>query len=76
MDRPVPHPRRSWLVTTTTIAGVLASLVTLVTMTATMMLVTSPALAAEVAGSGSLLPLARALALAAGRTIVGWLRYL
>jgi hypothetical protein len=76
MDRPVSHPRRSWLIVTTTATGVLASVVTLLTVAATAMLVSNPAVAAEVTGTGSLLPLARALAQAAGRTIVAWLRYL
>jgi hypothetical protein len=61
-------------VVTTTAAGTLASLVTLLTVAATVMLVSNPAVAAEVTGTGSLMPLARALALAAGRTIVAWLR--
>jgi 1-aminocyclopropane-1-carboxylate deaminase/D-cysteine desulfhydrase-like pyridoxal-dependent ACC family enzyme len=76
MDRPVRHPRRSWVIVTTTAAGTLAGLVTLLTVAATVMLVTNPAVAAEVTGTGSLMPLARALALAAGRTLVAWLRYL
>jgi uncharacterized membrane protein YqgA involved in biofilm formation len=50
--------------------------VTLFTVAATVMLVTNPAVAAEVTGTGSLMLLARALALAAGRTLVAWLRYL
>ncbi len=76
MDRPVQHPRRSWIPVGMTVVMVSVACLTPVAAVSTWVLLTDAEVAAEVAGSGSLWPLAAAIARKLGQAIVALVRYL
>jgi hypothetical protein len=76
MDRPVHHPRRSWLLVAVSTMGIIAVCLTPVAAVGTWLLVTDAEVAGEVAAAGSLTPIAKAIALAVGRAIFSALAYL
>jgi len=76
MDRPVQRPHRTWLVTATTTAGILAATLAPVAAVGTWLLVTDPEVAAEVAAESSVLPLLASIAETLGRALVNLVAYL
>ena len=76
MDRPAHHPRRSWFLVAVTTTGIVAACLTPVAAVGTWLLVTDAEVAGEVAADGSLMPIVKAIAHAAGRAIISALGYL
>jgi len=76
MDRPVQHPRRSRLLVAATTVGVIAACLAPVAAAGTWLLVTDPAVAADVAAEGNLMPVAEALVSALGRALASLLAYM
>ena len=76
MDRPTRHPRSSRLMTVLAKVGIVAGTLAPLAAATTWLRVTDPALAAQVAATDSLVPVAEALARVLGRALVGLLAYL
>jgi len=76
MDRPAYHPRRSPLLVAVSTAGAIAVGLAPAAAAGTWLLVTDPAVAADVAVKGNLWPVAEALVKIVGRAIADVLVYL
>jgi hypothetical protein len=76
MDRPVARHHRSWFLTATTTAGIVAATLAPVAAVGTWLLVTDPEVAAEVAADSSVLPLVEAIAETLGQALVKLVAYL
>jgi hypothetical protein len=76
MDRPVARAHRSWFLTATTTAGIVAATLAPVAAVGTWLLVTDPEVAAEVAADSSVLPLVEAIADTLGRALMKLVAYL
>ena len=76
MDRPVQRTRRSWFSFGVTVVTVGVACLTPVMAVGTWVLVTDAEVAAEVAGSGDLWPLAAAIAREIGQALIAVAQYL
>jgi hypothetical protein len=76
MDRPVQRARRSWFPLGVTVVMVGVACLTPVAAVGTWVLLTDAEVAAEVAGSGDLWPLAAAIARGLGQALIRLVSYL